>query len=485
MRLYAFSSLTRIAVLSWMMILPACTLAPHYERPAAPMPATYPQGTATSGVSSNTASEIGWRQFFGDPCLQRAIEIALANNRDLRIAGLNVEQIGARYRIQRAKVLPTLDARSSITRGRMPGSMTLDNRSVLSTQYSVGLSAAWEIDFFGKLRSLKDKALAQYLSTAQARKAAEISLIAQVAQQYLTTRAYDAQLAIARASLKTARRLHQLAQAKVKAGMGSSLDLQATTGAFEQARANYREQLRLRDQAINALGLLLGQEIPAELPKPLPLESQKIIADIQAGLPSDLLTRRPDILAAEEELHAANADIGAARAAFFPSISLTGQLGSASRDLDELFKSGSSLWSFVPQISLPIFNGGANMAGLDQAHIQKNIAIARYEKAIQVAFREVADGLTARVAYDEQLTSLERYVRATKHRLELSTLRYRQGIDSYLGVLNAQTEHYAAQQRLNMTRLARLTNLVDLYRYLGGGWLEHTGDVARAADAPA
>ncbi len=473
-----------LAALSIAAVSAACTLAPHYERPAAPVAATYPTGDAYTLMTESASApvDLGWRQFFADPRLQKLIELALRNNRDLRVAALNVQQARAQYRVQRAGLVPDLRAQGMGNRSRTPAELSMLNRAVVASQYEVGATAAWEIDLFGKLRSLKDQVLAQYLATAQARKAVEISLVAQLANQYLTTRAYDEQLKVTQATLSAAQESYRLANVQFDAGVGSELDLQEAESTVEQAQANHQNQLRLRAQSENALALLVGESLPADLPQPLPLDHQSLLADIPEGLPSDLLVRRPDIAAAEEKLRAANANIGAARAAFFPSISLTGQFGTASLDLGGLFKPGTAAWGFVPKVSLPIFSGGANLANLDAAQAGKRIAVAQYEKAIQTAFREVADGLAARSTYDEQIGSLKRYTAAQQRRLDLSTLRYRNGIDSYLRVLSAQTSLYAAEQALISSRLARLVNLVNLYQYLGGGWLERTGDTPRPAD---
>lgn len=349
-------------------------------------------------------------------------------------------------------------------------------------QYSVGANASWEIDFWGRIRSLKEQALEQYLATAQARKAAEISLVAQVADQYLQMLAYDDLLKVTQDTLKTAEDSYALTKLQFDNGTGSELDLRQAQTVVEQARANMQAQARLRAQAENALVLLVGQPLPEDLPAGRSLDDQALLNDIPAGLPSDLLTRRPDIMQAEATLRAANANIGAARAAFFPAITLTASGGTASPTLGGLFKAGSAAWSFAPQIALPIFEGGKNLANLDYAHIQKRIEIANYEKAIQSAFREVADGLAARSTYDGQVTSLERYTFAQQRALDLSQLRYQNGVDSFLQVLTAQTNLYTARQLLISTRAARLAGLVDLYRALGGGWLRQTGETPRAAD---
>jgi multidrug efflux system outer membrane protein len=414
--------------------------------------------------------------------LQRLVEIALQNNRDLRVAMLNVAEVQAQYRVQRAALFPQVSGFADASRSRTPASVAQSGKSTVSQQYSVGLSAAWEIDFFGRLQSLKDASLQQYLATAHARQAAEILLVSQVADQYLTVLAYDDQLAVTRKTLQNAQASLKIVQLKFDAGTGSELDLRLSQTVVEQAQANEAAQVRLRAQAENALVMLLGQPLPQDLPPRVQLGDQAILADIPAGLPSDLLTRRPDILQAEAVLQAENANIGAARAAFFPRITLTGSLGTESSTLGGLFGAGSSAWSFVPSLVVPIFNAGANQANLDIAKVQKDIGIAEYEKAIQTAFREVSDGLAARGTYDDQLAATQRFADAEQSRLQLAQMRFETGADSYLGVLTAQTDLYNAQQALISARLNRLTSLVDLYRSLGGGWIQETGDPPRPAD---
>ncbi len=467
------------------LVLAACSLQPAYERPAAPVAGEFPTGAAyrATPAGGSPAVDIGWRDFLADPRLQRLVEIALQNNRDLRVAVLNVAQVQAQYRIQRAALLPQVAGFADVSRSHTPESPSSIGRPTTVHDYSVGLSAAWEIDFFGRVASLKDAALEQYLATAHARQAAEILLVSQVADQYLTMLALDEQLAVTRQTLATAQASYKIVKLQFDTGTGAELSLRQSETVVEQANANYAAQVRARAQAENALVLLLGQPLPADLPPQLRLGEQPILADIPAGLPSDLLTRRPDILQAEAALRAANANIGAARAAFFPRINLTGSFGTASAALGGLFEAGSLAWSFLPSITVPIFQGGANAANLDLAWIQKDIGIAQYEKTIQSAFREVADGLAARGTYDDQLASLERYTAAQQRRLDLSDMRYRSGVDSYLNVLTAQTDFYIAQLALVTTRLQRLTNLVDLYRSLGGGWIQRSGDEPRLAIA--
>ncbi|NTZ84230.1 efflux transporter outer membrane subunit [Burkholderia metallica] len=471
-----------------------CTMAPHYKRPDAPVAQAFPSGgvyatqpAAKAGARSangQAAAGIGWREFFVDPRLQRLIEIALKNNRDLRVSVLNIEAARAQYQITRAGLFPTLDGTGTGDIQRVPQGLSQTGAPYISRAYNVGLQASWELDLFGRIQSLKDQALAKYLATAQARKASEIALVAQVADQYLTVLSTDDLLNVTDDTLRTAQASYDLTKLQFDNGTGSELDLRQAQTVVETALANRHAQARARAQAVNALVLLIGQPLPDDLPPGLPLDAQNFLTDIPAGLPSDLLTRRPDIMEAEQNLLAANANIGAARAAFFPRISLTSAFGTASPTLGGLFKAGTAAWSFVPQIAMPIFEGGANLANLDLANVQKRIEIANYEKAIQSAFREVSDGLAARGTYDQQIAALERNEHAQQRRFDLSDLRYKNGVDSYLSVLTAQTDLYAAQQSLTNARLARWTNLVDLYRSLGGGWIQRAGETPRPADQP-
>jgi multidrug efflux system outer membrane protein len=480
---------TSLAAAAAAALMAGCSFIPTYERPAAPVATAFPAGAAydrqpgasapegtARSAQGRAAADIGWRDFFVDPRLQSVIALALKNNRDLQVSLLNVEAARAQYQITRAELLPTVGTSASETRERTPLNLTSSSSS-LSKVYSVGASVSWELDLFGRVRSLKDQALAQYLALAQTRKAAEIALISQVAVQYLTVLGDDDQLAVTRETLETAQESYRITKLTFDNGVSTELDLRQAEGVLEQASASFEAYSRARAQDENALAL------PADLPAGRTLAAQDLLTDIPAGLPSDLLQRRPDIAAAEQNLIAANANIGAARAAFFPKISMTGSYGTASPGFSGLFGSGQSSWSFVPQISLPIFDGGANIAGLDLVKVQKRIEIAAYEKAIQTAFREVADGLAARGTYDRQIQFLQRNENSQQRRLQLSDLRYKNGVDAYLTVLQAQTDLYSAQQSLVAARLARASNLVTLYKALGGGWIEHAGDAPRAADA--
>jgi multidrug efflux system outer membrane protein len=479
---------SHLSIMAAAVLAAGCSLQPLYQRPVAPVAATFPVGDAykasdgTPGGTALPAAETGWRDFLADARLQRLVEIALRNNRDLRVALLNVAQVQAQYRVQRAALFPQLSGTAGAARSRSPAGLEQSGRALVAHEYSLGLSASWELDLFGRLRSLKDAALDQYLASAHARQAAEILLVSQVADQYLTILASDEQLEVTLDTLHAAQASYKILQLEFDTGTASELDLRLSQTLVEQAEGNHAAQVRLRAQAENALVLLLGEPLPPDLPAPVRLGGQKILADIPAGLPSDLLVRRPDILQAEDTLRAENADIGAARAAFFPDISLTGTLGVASSTLGGLFKAGAGAWSFAPSLIAPIFNAGANQANLDIAKVQKDIGIAQYEKSIQVAFREVSDGLAARGTYDEQLAAAQRLVDAEQRRLELAQMRYDTGVDSYLDVLSAQTDLYTAREGLVSARLNRLTSIVDLYRALGGGWIQHTGDKPRPAD---
>jgi multidrug efflux system outer membrane protein len=467
-----------------------CSLQPRYDRPEAPVAGAFPVGASyksaqTPGGTTLPAGDIGWSNFLSDARLRRIVELALANNRDLRVAALNVEMVRAQYRIQRAAMFPQVGGFADAQRAHTPGAVATGGRSITTQAYEVGVSASWEIDFFGRLRSLSDAALQQYFAAGYARQAVEILLVSQVADQYLTLLAFDEQLRVTEQTTATAQAMYDIVKLQFDTGTTTELALRQAQTVVEMAKANYAAQVRGRAQAENALVLLVGEPLPADLPPLVGLGGQAIIADIPEGLPSDLLARRPDILQAEALLKAENANIGAARAAFFPTISLTGTLGTASSALSALFHAGTSIWSVIPALTVPIFNAGSLQASLDMAKVQKDIGIAQYEKAIQLAFSEVANGLAARGTYDDQVAATERFVAAEQRALDLSEYRYRNGIDPYLTVLTAQTALYNAQLVLVTTRMQRLTSLVDLYRALGGGWIQHTGDEPRPADVAA
>ncbi|MEO8081904.1 MAG: efflux transporter outer membrane subunit [Caldimonas sp.] len=448
--------------------LAACSsLVPRYERPPAPIPASYPIASApTAGAVGEPAAEIEWQRFFDDERLKRLIAIALANNRDLRVAVLNIEQARATYQITRADRWPTVGV--GATAQRQPTSA-----GKVGQAYAVGLAVSgYELDFFGRIRNLSEAALDRFLATAEARKTVHISLIASVATTYLSLAADDELLRVTRQTLETRQESTRLTKLRFDNGASSELDYRQAESLLEGAQVTLAQVERQRALDANALTLLLGQAPPADLPPPLPLDAQRTVADLPAGLPSELLERRPDIRAAEQQLLAANANIGAARAAFFPRISLTASLGTASTQLSGLFKGGSFALTGTAQLLEPIFDAGRNRANLDLAEVNRDIAVAQYEKAIQTAFREVADGLAGRATLGRQLAAQAAQTNALAVTYRLADLRYRAGAASYLDALDAQRSLFTAQQALIQTRAAQLQNGVQLYRALGGGWKE-------------
>ena len=467
-------SLLSLAVAAF--VLGGCSLIPDYQQPQAPVADQYPQGPAYSPAQApaQAAAEQGWKQFFHDPALQQLIQVALENNRDLRVAALNIDAFAAQYRIQRADLFPAVSANGSGSRQRVPADSSQTGQAGINSSYSatVGISA-YELDLFGRVRSLSEEALQRYFATEEGRRSTQISLVASVANAYLTWQADKELLKVTQDTLGAFEESYKLTARSNEVGVASALDLAQSRTSVENARAQLAKYTRQVAQDENSLVLLLGTGIPANLPAARPL-SEKLLADVPPGLPSDLLQRRPDILQAEYNLKAANANIGAARAAFFPSISLTANAGSLSPDLSGLFKGGSGTWLFQPQINLPIFNAGSLSASLDYSKIQKDIGVANYEKSIQTAFQEVADGLAARQTYVQQLQAQQDFVSANQDYYRLAERRYRIGVDSNLTFLDAQRQLFSAQQALVTDRLAQLVSQVNLYKALGGGWNEQT-----------
>ncbi|WP_426955467.1 efflux transporter outer membrane subunit [Muricoccus radiodurans] len=454
-------------------LLSGCSLAPDYERPAAPVPAAFPQGSAYPPVPAgeSTADTLGWQAFFQDPALRRLIGIALENNRDLRVAALNVEAAEAQYRAQRGELFPSVGATAAAEYAGTPVTANGRTASVTTRGFSLGAGfTAWEIDLFGRIRSLSEAARQAALSQDETRRATQISLVAQVADAYLTILANRELLTLTRRTLESQEASLRLTQATASGGTATALTLRQAQTAVETARANLALYTRQVAQAENALALLLGQPVPADLPADATLSSALMLAEVPAGLASSVLLRRPDVVAAERTLMSANANIGAARAAFFPSITLTASGGTAGSALSRLFAGGSGSWLFSPQISVPIFTGGINQANLDYARLQTRIEVSNYEKAIQTAFREVADALAARGTFDDQVEAQRRLADAYADSYRLSELRFRSGVDSYLAVLDSQRSLYGAQQALITLRQERLSSLVTLYKVLGGGW---------------
>jgi multidrug efflux system outer membrane protein len=454
-------------------IVPGCsTRAPKYTRPKAPVPAEWPSGPAYQETSPATNAPPGvdlkWQQFFTDENLQKIIAMALQNNRDLRLAALNVERARAIYGIQRAELFPAVNAVGSASKQRSSADLTQPGQPRSTERYDVNLGvAAWEIDFFGRIRSLKDEALEAYLATEQARRSAQLLLVSAVAQAYLTLAADRENLQLAETTLQTQQSAYDLVKRRVDLGLVPELDLHRAQTQVDTARGDIARYTQQVAQDENALNLLVGTPLPTAL-LPTNLKGVTSPQEISAGVSSEVLLRRPDVLQAENLLKAANADIGAARAAFFPRISLTAAIGTASSDLSGLFKGGSGAWSYAPQIVMPMFD-----ARLRPAHravkVQREIAVTQYEKAIQTAFREVADALAIRGTVDQQVAAQQSLVNAVAETHRLAISRYEKGIDSYLSVLDAQRSLYAGQQGLVSLRLAKFANNVRLYAVLGGG----------------
>ncbi|MFJ2983255.1 MULTISPECIES: efflux transporter outer membrane subunit [unclassified Pseudomonas] len=454
----------RLSPLLLALALTGCVnLAPDYQRPAAPVAEQWP----STASASTTRADISWQTLFVDSRLRDTVALALANNRDLRVAALNVEYLQAQYRIQRAALFPAVSASADGTRQRA----LANGSTAVSSQYSVGLGiSSYELDLFGRLGNLKDAALEDYLALEQTRRSTQISLVAEVANAWMTLAADQQLLTLANDTYASQQKTYALVQQRHGLGGASGVSLAEARSTVESARAdaaNYASQV---EQDRNALELLVGQRLgDAQLPGTTPLDAALLVS-VPAGLPSTLLQRRPDVLAAEHTLKAANADIGAARAAFFPSVTLTATGGSASSELSGLFKSGSAAWSFAPSINLPIFNAGSNRASLDAAKVSREIEVATYEKTLQTAFSEVADALSVRAHVNERLDAQRNLTDATRTRYDLSLALYKQGSSSFLDVLDAQRSLYSAQQGLISLELAEQVNRVTLYKTLGGGW---------------
>ncbi len=444
----------------------SCSFEPALDKPGVEV---VPVSFSGNGEGSASA-DLEWHSFFTDPRLKKLVRMALEHNRDLRIAALNVEQARAQYGISRSALFPSVDLSATGSRRRTPGSTVSGGTAVETRNYDVSVGvASYELDIFGRVRSLNHAALESYFASDAARLGVQISLVSEVASQYFRERALLEQIDLSEETLKSVSQTYDLMKKRLDAGDVSELDSRSVEIQVQTAKANlaaYHQQL---NEAHNALAFLIGHALPDDLPAGRSMENG-VVADLRSGVPSNLLTRRPDILEAEHQLRAANANIGAARAAFFPKITLTGSAGTQSRSLGDLFQSGSGGWSFAPQISLPIFDGGLNKANLDVAQVREQIEVARYERTIQNAFREVSDGLVARSGLDQQITAYEGLVEAQQRRFDLANTRYTQGVDSYFEVLDAHQELYSSRQILILLRLNRLTNTVGLYKALGGGW---------------
>ncbi|HEY3762207.1 MAG TPA: efflux transporter outer membrane subunit [Verrucomicrobiae bacterium] len=470
-----FSILIALALL----VVAGCTMTPRYHQPPPNISATWPPVPGHPATPTNAppvaTADIGWHEFFQEPRLQQLIGIALTNNPNLRAATYNVEQTRQLYRVQRDALIPTVNISAQGQRQRIPNIYGAGGKSFTYSEYSVDLGVtSYELDLFGRVRSLKTQALETYFATAEAQKSAEIALVAQVAATYFSGRQASEQLATARRAVKAAQQTYDLTKQSFDAGVLSQIDLNTATTQLQADRslmAGYEQQLA---EARDDLVLLIGEPLPADLSNPKPYDPQLCLSDIPPGLPSDLLQRRPDVLEAEHQLKAANANIGAARAAFFPTITLTGSAGSASTTLENLFAPGSQTWGFSPQVVWPIFAAGTAVAALKADQAAKQMDVADYQSAVQTAFREVADALAVRATVQTQLDANQDVVKASQQTYDLTQAGFTGGVNSTLDVCAAEETLDIAQQNLIVSKYARLVSLINLYQALGGGWRENS-----------
>lgn len=481
------SSIIRLSILSSTVLLAACNFAPKYETPTVTLDTQFQTISTHAKVATNaraevgtgrTAADLGWKTFFTDPRLKALIELGLANNQDLFVATKNVEIAKKQYGIQLSNLFPSVGASLNQSAQNMPADMSATGVRHISRSYIAGIGIAnFEIDFFGKIRNQNEAALQAYFATEQAQRTAQINLIASIANTYFTVRSLEEMEKLITPIVNAYDKTYQITLSRYKAGIASQLEVNQALSSLENAKASLAETTRHHAQAVNALSLLIGQNIPDNLPNATPFGKDVIISNIPVGLPSDLLTRRPDVMAAEHNLKAANANIGAARAAFFPSISLTGLLGLASTDLSVLFspRQGRDAWTFSPSVHLPIYAFGALKNSLDVAKLRKDIQIATYEKTVRTAFMEVNDALIGVQTYQQQLENLRTQTTAAEQSLKLALLRYTHGIDNFLTVQSAQVAMLSVKQNFLSVGLASLQNKVSLYKALGGGWLAEEG----------
>ncbi len=457
------------------LLLAGCaTMAPKYSQPAAPVPAAWPASKAAQAVDSQppqkAVADIPWQDFFVDKQLSKVIELALKNNRDLRVATLNIEHFRALYQIRSADQLPKVEVSAGAGFQRTPADFSATGQAMTSHQYNVGAGlVSYELDMFGRVQSLKDQALEQYLATEQAQRSVQISLVSQVSSTWLALAADRERLQLAKDTLASQQESYRLTKSRFDAGVSTALALNQARSTVDAARVDIARYTTLVAQDENALNFVVGSQVSAELLPHALSETLTAMKEIAPGLPSDVLLHRPDILQAEGQLKGLNANIGAAQAAFFPRITLVSSVGFGSSELSGLFTGDAFAWSILPRISLPIFDGGSNKANLKVAEVDRDIAVAQYEKAIQTAFREVADGLAQKETIDEQVAAQQSLMDATSESYKLSQARFDKGVDSYLTVLDSQRSLYGAQQNLISVRLTRLANLVTLYKALGGG----------------
>ncbi|MEB3735113.1 efflux transporter outer membrane subunit [Halopseudomonas pachastrellae] len=452
-------------ILALALTLAGCSMAPTYERPEPPVAPSWDTSTELLGEHRSTQS---WEDFIIDSDLRVLVNIALENNRSLRQTLLDIEQARAQYRVQRSDRVPGLGANASGNRQRLPGDLSSSGSSAVTSTYQVGLTLPeYELDLFGRVKSLTDAALEQYQATEEAGRSASIALVAEVAQAYLTYEGAQRRLQLTGQTLSSREASMDLIAQRRAAGAATALDFQEALGLVEQSRAELERISRQKQQALNALVLLLGTPDAAKQIARAPQDKLMLIQDIAAGTPSELIARRPDILAAEHRLKARNADIGAARAAFFPRISLTGSFGTSSAEMSGLFEGGSRSWSFVPTLTLPIFDAGRNAANLDLAEVRKDSAVAAYEGTVQTAFREVADALAATDTLRREEVARRGLASTTSETLKLAKARYEAGVDSHLRYLDAQRSSFINEVAYIEVSTQRQIALVDLYRALG------------------
>ena len=473
-----------ILALAVSVALSACkSLAPQYEQPQVSVPESFKYDTAKQ--SAIQAASLGWQDYFADPRLHRLIEIALERNTDLRTAALNAEALRKQYMITRADGLPSVNASGSAARTRTAKDLSSTGNSYTRNSYSIGLGVtSYELDLFGKARSNQDAALESYFNSAASRDSTHLSLVASVAKAYFNERYAEESMALAQRVLKSREQTYRLTQLKHQAGVVSAVDLRQQEALIESAKADYASAVQSKEQASNALAILLNQPIPTDLPKGLALSKQFKVSKLPAGLSSDVLLNRPDIRAAEHALKQANANIGAARAAFFPSISLTSTIGMGSTELSGLFRGSNRTWTFAPSINIPIFNWGSLQASLDAAKIRQEIQVVNYEAAVQSAFRDVADALVAREQLEQAHAAKQRQSKAYADNLRLVNLRYQHGVSSALDLLDAERSNYSANTTLLASQLSRLENMADLYKALGGGLKRFTDETENKPAEP-
>jgi multidrug efflux system outer membrane protein len=478
-----FIFLRVVVPLATALAMAGCSLTPAYQRPEAPIPAQWQEKTDAGDAPASAAATLDWQDFVTDPQLRKLIELALENNRDLRQTLLDVEAARAQYRIQRADRLPGIDAQGTGTRQRVPGDLRTPGSPAVQSNYQAGLGlTAFELDLFGRVRDLSQAAVEEYLATEEAAQGAQISLVAEVIQAYLTRDSAARRRRLITQTLETRETSQKLIAQRRDAGAATELDTLEAGGLTEQARGDLERAEREFRQAGNALALLVGASDVHSLLPQAPTPSALLVQELSAGVPSDLLAHRPDIRAAEHRLRARNANIGAARAAFFPRISLTGLFGSSSAELSNLFESGQRAWSFMPQITLPIFDGGRNRANLDLATVRKDIAIAAYEQTIQTAFREVSDALAATDTLRREEAARRAQADAGNRAMRLSEARTLAGEDDTLRYLDAQRNAFASEMSFIEAGTARQIALATLFRALGGGWRGESPAQANSVD---